>query len=484
MSHVFSNPIRSFLLFFYLSTAFFSIQQVFAVSPALENTEAARPFNDPFVASPNVLTLEDCLSIGLKENRLLKQSQNRVKIAQTKQEQLVAAQFPTAKVQINQSHRNPRPSSALSRQDSQLLSISESFDPFGKYRSQKNAADANLRAAQANNIDDTIVTAFQITEAYYNVILAVELRRVASESVDQLTRHRDNTKALVDAGTTPDVDLIRAEVQLAVGQTTLIKARHAISNFAAALYDSIGLDPNSRTRIEGRFPETIPPDLPLDETQAVQTALAQRSDLQATRSVMEAARHSLTARQKELQPSVEISQEFQRTRGSKSPLREYRNDNTVEVGLVFPFFDSGLTKAQTREAALNLDQAKLNYEQTLSSLHVEIRNSISALLESFQVLVAQEKNVEQAQRALDIAEKAYRTGAKTSLDVLDAQVALTQARTLRFQALRDRAVALAQFERSLGVMPGYFFRKISCSPSGEKSQSKMGQDSPVEPSQP
>ncbi|MBF0501858.1 MAG: TolC family protein [Candidatus Riflebacteria bacterium] len=484
MKRRFMQPCCWTLGFICLFTFLNFSQAAFAISPGLEDVEALRHPDDPFASSPDILTLEDCLSIGLKENRLLKQSDNRVKIARTKKEQLVATQFPTAQVRVSQSHLNPQPSSAFGQQDSQQLSISESFDPFGKFRSQKRAVNASLIAAQAAHTDDTIDTAFQITEAFYNVILAVELRRVASESVDQLTQHRDNTKSLVDAGTAPDIDLIRAEVQLAVGQTTLIKARHAISNFAAGLYDLIGLDPNSRARIIGSFPELIPPNLPLDEPKAVYTAFSQRSDIKAARSVVEAARCSLAARRKELQPSVEISQQFQRTRGAKSPLREYLNNNTVDMGLVFPVFDSGLTKAQTREASLNLDQAKLSYDQTLSALHVEIRNSISALTESFQVLVAQEKNVEQAQRALNIAEKAYRTGAKTSLDVLDAQVALTQARTLRFQALRDRAVALAQFERSLGVMPGYFFSDISCSPSGEKVPLRMESASPDKPSKP
>ena len=62
------------------------------------------------------------------------------------------------------------------------------------------------------------------------------------------------------------------------------------------------------------------------------------------------------------------------------------------------------------------------------------------------------KNVEQAQEALTIAQTAYETGAKTSLDVLDAQLALTQARTVYSQALHDRAIAVAQYQKALGLL--------------------------------
>lgn len=435
-----------------------------AESTAVAVADEARSPEDPFMHSPETLTLADCLDIALKENRPLKQSQNRVKIAQVKKDELSATQFPAANIQVSQEHLSPKPSTAPDQQDSQQLSISESFAPFGQYRSQKRAVNASLKAAQADNKDFLLETAFQINRAFYDVILAVELRRVASDSVDQLILHRDNSKALVDAGTAPDIDLIRAEVQLAVGQTTLIKARHAISNNASVLYDLIGLDPSSRARIVGSFPEALPADIPLDEGIAIQKAFGLRSDLQSARANMDAARYAMGAKQRQLQPSVEISQQFQRNKGAKTPYDEFLKNNTFQVGLNFPVFDSGLTRAQTHEAALNLDQARLTYEQTLSTLHVEIRNSLSALTESFQVLVAQEKNVEQAQKALNIAEKAYRNGSRTSLDVLDAQVALTQARTLRYQALRDRAVALAQYERSLGVMPGYFFKNASETP--------------------
>ena len=59
---------------------------------------------------------------------------------------------------------------------------------------------------------------------------------------------------------------------------------------------------------------------------------------------------------------------------------------------------------------------------------------------------------EQAEEALRLANARTDAGTGTQLDVLDAETALTEARTTRSLALRDYAVAVARMERAMGAM--------------------------------
>lgn len=415
-----------------------------------------------FASAPERLTLDDCLDIAFRENRSLSQTRSKVAAAKAKKSQLTVSQLPSLNTSVKASDNiHPMMAAAKQRQETFGANISATFQPFGRFASLKRASEAAVTAADAERVRTEIDTAFRVTSAFYNLLLAQILEKVASESVDQLKHHRDNTARLVEMGTAPGFNLLRADVQLASAKPTLIRATHTIMTSMASLLDILGVDPRAKPVLIGSFPETIPPGLPLEEKKALEIAFAQRCDLRVAKAMLDAAKCSMRATRQSLQPSVQISHYLESSRGNVAPVDAYRNSRTTTVGLVFPVFDSGLTKAQAREAAEVVHQTQLGYEAIVSSVYVQVRQAISAVMESFEVLQSQEKNVEEAEKALAIAEKAYQTGAQTSLDVLDAQLALTQAKTARFQALRDRAVAVAQLENVLGYMPGYFMENTA-----------------------
>ena len=68
-----------------------------------------------------------------------------------------------------------------------------------------------------------------------------------------------------------------------------------------------------------------------------------------------------------------------------------------------------------------------------------------------EVLESQKKVQEQAEEALRLANARSEAGTGTQLDVLNAQTALTEARTTQIQALHDYSVARAKLERAMGV---------------------------------
>ena len=75
---------------------------------------------------------------------------------------------------------------------------------------------------------------------------------------------------------------------------------------------------------------------------------------------------------------------------------------------------------------------------------------MSNFIEAREVLESQKAVQEEAEEALRLAEARMAAGSSTQLDVLDAQTALTQARTTRAQALHDYSVARARLQRAVG----------------------------------
>lgn len=406
-----------------------------------------------FVAIPAELTLDECLKLAAGNNRTVLASRARTSAGRAKANQVFRAQLPNASVSVQDTKfREPSSPTISERQDAQRFSLNESFQPFGRYRSQSKAARASVDAAIADEQRTLVDVSFQVSKAFYDMVLADDLIRVASDSVDQRRKHRDHTERLVEAGTAPRFDLLRAEVQLSAARPALIKAVHSRSTALADLLHLLGLDPSALPGIVGSFPVEFSP-LPMEEDRAIQLACEQRPDLAAALATEQASRHQVDVARQALQPSIQLGGTYERTRGIRQPIGSYRDNWTATVGLAYPIFDSGLSRAQRDEAKASYLQARLNTENTLSTLRVDIRKAIAGVKEAEEVFASQEKNVEQAQEALSIAQVAYDTGAKTALDVLDSEVALTQARTLRAQALHQRAVAMAQLTRSIGLLP-------------------------------
>jgi outer membrane protein TolC len=81
----------------------------------------------------------------------------------------------------------------------------------------------------------------------------------------------------------------------------------------------------------------------------------------------------------------------------------------------------------------------------------EVRKAILRLQEAKESLLSQEKNVEQAQESLRIAELNFSEGLATTLDISSAQAALSQAKTNYSQALYDYVMSLAELNKAMGI---------------------------------
>ncbi len=84
-----------------------------------------------------------------------------------------------------------------------------------------------------------------------------------------------------------------------------------------------------------------------------------------------------------------------------------------------------------------------------------MRSALSSLQEAAELAEAAVKVVGQAEESLRLANARYSAGSATQLDVLQAQVALTQARDNQLQANYSYNVALANLRRALGEPDTY-----------------------------
>ena len=110
-------------------------------------------------------------------------------------------------------------------------------------------------------------------------------------------------------------------------------------------------------------------------------------------------------------------------------------------------FDGGATYGRTKQAKAQLEEARVTYDDAVQQVNVEVQQAFDQVRESQDTIVSQEKAIQEAQEAQRLAHERLTAGAGTQLDVLSAQVALTQSRTTLVQAQYNYNIAMAEFDR-------------------------------------
>ena len=116
-----------------------------------------------------------------------------------------------------------------------------------------------------------------------------------------------------------------------------------------------------------------------------------------------------------------------------------------------PIFSGFSTKHQISEAKANLLVLTANEETLRQSVLLEVQQAYLNLTEAGERITVAELTAKQAQENFDIANGRYAAGVGNPIEVTDADVALSNAKTAHNQALYDYKVARASLEKAMGV---------------------------------
>ena len=295
----------------------------------------------------------------------------------------------------------------------------------------------------------------QVRTAYYDVLLGKQQISVQEASVALLEKELQDTRRRYEAGTVPQFNVLRAEVELANARPRLIRARNGYRIAKNTLLHQLGY----------QIPTNIWENIPLElsdrlEAEPFETdmpsALAQAVERRPEIGVLQKAEHlrreEIEAAKAGYKPSVQLFAGY----GSRSS--QFSDDLSRDVSgwhagaqVNWDIFDGWLTKGKVQQARAVRERARTEVEDTTRQIEFEVRSAHSTFVEAREVLESQRKVQEQAEESLRLANSRAEAGSGTQLDVLNAQTALTEARTTQIQALRDYLVARARLMRAIGA---------------------------------
>lgn len=285
-----------------------------------------------------------------------------------------------------------------------------------------------------------------VTDGYFKMLQADNLQKLNAESVTRLEDHLKNVQAQYDVGVVAKVDVLRSQVELANAKQTLIQAENSYQVAEANMNKIVGLPMDTTLQLDNLLVYNAY-DKNMDDCLAY--AAEHRPELMQAKYGVDAAKGALMVARSGHMPQVAASA-TQQWSDSNWPGDE-NGKWGVGVNVSLNVFDTGVTLSKIHGAEADLKKAEETYRDTVNAVNLDVRSNYLGLREAEKRISTTKLAVEQADEDYRIAQLRYMSGVGTNTDVLDAQVALTQAKTNYTQALYDYNTSKTALETSIGV---------------------------------
>lgn len=348
----------------------------------------------------------------------------------------------------NMGRQIPRYDKSIGNSHSNSITASLPIFTGGELQGQIGQAKANYRStlsAEEQAYNEMKETA---TTGYFNMLNATNMKALRQESVDRLQAHLDNVIAQYNVGIVARADVLRSEVELANAQQNYITASNEYDVAEATLNNIIGTPLSTTLLLKDRLQYE-----PYENDMAYCLAYSEqhRPELKQAEYAIDSAEAALVVARSGHMPKV-YANASNNWGGNGSDWPGDDDENwSVGVTASMNVFDSGVTWSKIHAAQENLAKAKESQRQIKDNVELEVRTDYLNLREAEKRITTTQVAVASAEEDYHIAVVRYQAGVGTNIDVMDAQEALTQAKTNYYQALYNYNTSKAALNTSMGV---------------------------------
>ncbi len=293
----------------------------------------------------------------------------------------------------------------------------------------------------------------QVKKSFYLVLLAKKLVEANQQGLEVVKANYENVQAQFRNGVAAEFDLLRAEVQQANTEPLVISAENNYQLAMNALKNLLSIPLERPILVQGdlnyeQIPETV-------LQQARESALASNPQIKQIRLQESLLKKNIIIEKAASFPTLSMVGGYSwLSQDNTYKFSQYKWANTLNLGLSlsYPLFDGFRTKKRVQQATIDLNKVhytRIKYEE---AINMQIQATELKMIEARKRISGQEKNIEQAQKAVRIAQTRFKSGVGTQLELLDAQVAMTRSQTNLAQALYDYLVAKAEWQFTAGIL--------------------------------
>ncbi|MDA9411364.1 transporter [Bradyrhizobium sp. CCBAU 51745] len=273
--------------------------------------------------------------------------------------------------------------------------------------------------------------------AYTNVLANQSLVEAQRSNVAFLRETLSITQRRLNAGDVTPTDTAQAEARLNRGLADLNAADVALAVSQATYAQVIGNAPSAL-----RPAEVVDRYLPKTREDSIAMAIREHPAVMAASFDVDVASTNIRVAEGALLPSATLQGSVSRSRDSDQTLGTFGTDQaSIVANVTAPIYDGGQAASQTRQAKEVTAQSRLVLDQVRNQARTAAVSAWVANEGAKIAVSASESEVKAATVALQGVQREAAGGQRTTVDVLNSQADLIQARARLIGALRDRVIA-------------------------------------------
>ena len=304
---------------------------------------------------------------------------------------------------------------------------------------------AALESAEATETATRFQSALGTDAAYFSVLAARELARVATDRVTRAEEQLAVARVRVVAGEAIASDSLQLVLELNRARLTLLRHDSAVVASRFQLGSRIGLTGPADA---SAFDTTMLPPLPFTEEQAVAELRERGPDVEAARAEERRAESVLAAERERYLPALTLSATTGAYDSDLFPTALRRSQ--LQVAMSLPFWDGGQRELAVARLQADRSVARAQREERERSAGERIAQAYHGYGMARAGIALAEVGVAAATETYRVQRARYGEGATTIIELLEAQVALSEAEATLVQARFATWLALSHIEALLG----------------------------------
>ena len=309
-------------------------------------------------------------------------------------------------------------------------------------------ARVQLKIQEATLIARKLDIEFEAKRLFYGLLLAYETLRINQDLVSQARAHYENVRNKFGQGTSSRFDALQSKVQLSKLIPPLVQAENSIETIANDLKKLLYIDMECKINLKESL-RYHPVDISLEDF--LNEAYRNSPEMRLKLLGVDLGKWAIEFAKSGWYPNINATGNYTYTSDKIMDMINPRHNNwNLGINASFSIFDGMSTLAKVKEAKARYSEAVLGKEDIIERIAVDIRRGCLDLKEAHAIILSQRDSLAEAKDALNISYIGYDNGVMINLDVIDAQVSLSQVEKNLAGGIYDYLMAGAFLDKVMG----------------------------------
>lgn len=367
----------------------------------------------------------------------LRATDENVTIAKAGMRPQIAATASASSTRITDITSPPSPSFGYNTQSVGISITQQIFDGFQTLNNVR-AAESGVFASRESLRAEEISILLAAAQAYADVARDQQIVVIRKQNLAFLQEQLNAARARLEVGEGTRTDVSQAEAQLAGSQALLAAAIAQLKQSEAAYVQVVGEAPKGVKQ-----PAPATKALPPSVDAAVAIGIREHPYVLAALHAVDAAGYQVKSAEGTLLPGVVVQGNVSRNWTNEPP--SFSNPDatsaTVSAQLKIPIYQGGAEYGNVRKAKETLGEQRIRVDSARASVQQQVTSAYAQMEAATAAISAARKQLSAANLALQGVIEERNVGQKTTLDVLNAQQTVLEAKESLVSYQRNSVVA-------------------------------------------